>query len=93
MNANIIDHIGSKVTVWTKDGNAAENRVLFTVDEFGIVIENFNHQKQVFIPWLQVKYIDYTVETTRLTSQKEKNPIGFNGEYEYRGEEINEKTN
>lgn len=57
-NANIVDHIGSKVTVWTKDGNAAENRQLHTVDEFGVVISNFVG-KLTFIPWVQVKYIDY----------------------------------
>lgn len=58
MNPNIVDHIGSKVTVWTKDGNAAENRTLHTVDEFGVVISNYQG-KQTFIPWIQVKYIDY----------------------------------
>lgn len=30
-HANIVDHIGSKVTVFTKDGNAAENRQLHTI--------------------------------------------------------------
>ncbi|WP_338841983.1 hypothetical protein [Paenibacillus glucanolyticus] len=58
MNPNIVDHIGSKVTVWTKDGNAADNRTLHTVDEFGVVISNYQG-KQTFIPWIQVKYIDY----------------------------------
>lgn len=58
MNPNIVDHIGSEVTVWTKDGNAAENRRLHTVDEFGVVISNYQG-KQTFIPWIQVKYIDY----------------------------------
>ncbi|WP_405154768.1 BC1881 family protein [Paenibacillus sp. FSL K6-0108] len=57
-HANIVDHIGSKVTVFTKDGNAAENRQLHTVDEFGIVISN-QYGKQTFIPWIQVKYVDY----------------------------------
>ncbi|KAF6569083.1 BC1881 family protein [Paenibacillus sp. EKM206P] len=57
-NANIVDHIGSKVTVWTKDGNAAEKRTLHTVDEFGVVISN-QYGQQTFIPWIQVKYIDY----------------------------------
>ncbi|WP_025684558.1 BC1881 family protein [Paenibacillus maysiensis] len=61
-NANIVDHIGGKVTVWTKDGNAAENRTLHTVDDFGVVISN-QHGKQTFIPWGQVKYIDYPQET------------------------------
>ncbi|WP_017814456.1 hypothetical protein [Paenibacillus shenyangensis] len=61
MNANIVDHIGSKVTVWTKDGNAAENRQLHTVDEFGIVISN-QDKKRTFIPWCQIKYIDYADE-------------------------------
>ncbi|MMZ45254.1 hypothetical protein D3C76_334190 [compost metagenome] len=57
-NANIVDHIGSLVTVWTKDGNAAESRTLYTVDEFGVVISN-QHGYQTFIPWIQIKYIDY----------------------------------
>ncbi|WP_340397791.1 hypothetical protein NST50_05260 [Paenibacillus sp. FSL E2-0202] len=57
-NANIVDRIGSKVTVWTKDGNAAENRKLHTVDEFGIVVSNFTG-KLMFVPWAQVKYVDY----------------------------------
>lgn len=61
-NANVVDHIGSKVTVWTKDGNAAENRQLHTVDEFGIVISSYTG-KQTFIPWCQVKYVDYEDET------------------------------
>ncbi|WP_143763143.1 hypothetical protein [Paenibacillus odorifer] len=61
-NANIVDHIGSKVTVFTKDGNAAENRQLHTVDEFGIVISN-QHGKRTFIPWIQVKYVDYEEKT------------------------------
>lgn len=60
-HANIVDHIGSKVTVFTKDGNAAENRQLHTVDEFGIVISN-QYGKQTFIPWIQVKYVDYVEE-------------------------------
>ncbi|MDK8193761.1 hypothetical protein QP794_27135 [Paenibacillus sp. UMB7766-LJ446] len=60
-HANIVDHIGSKVTVFTKDGNAAENRQLYTVDEFGIVISN-QHGNQTFIPWIQVKYVDYVEE-------------------------------
>ncbi|OMF05252.1 hypothetical protein BK129_14795 [Paenibacillus amylolyticus] len=59
--ANIVDHIGSKVTVFTKDGNVAENRKLHTVDEFGIVISN-QHGKRTFIPWVQVKYVDYADE-------------------------------
>ncbi len=58
-NANIVDRIGSKVTLWTKDGNAAENRQLHTVDEFGIVVTN-QHGKLMFVPWCQVKYVDYT---------------------------------
>lgn len=60
-HANIVDHIGSEVTVFTKDGNAAENRQLHTVDEFGIVISN-QYGKQTFIPWIQVKYVDYVEE-------------------------------
>ncbi|GGJ11349.1 hypothetical protein [Paenibacillus hunanensis] len=61
LNANIVDHIGSKVTVWTKDGNAAENRQLHTVDEFGLVISN-QDGKRTFIPWCQIKYVDYVDE-------------------------------
>ncbi|MNI61241.1 hypothetical protein D3C73_1165020 [compost metagenome] len=57
-NANIVDRIGSRVTLWTKDGNAAENRQLHTVDEFGIVLSN-QHGKLMFVPWCQVKYVDY----------------------------------
>ncbi|WP_342440006.1 hypothetical protein NSS79_15370 [Paenibacillus sp. FSL L8-0436] len=57
-NANIVDRIGSTVTIWTKDGNAAENRKLHTVDEFGIVVSN-QHGKLMFVPWVQVKYVDY----------------------------------
>lgn len=61
LNANLVDHIGSLVTVWTKDGNAAEKRLLHTVDEFGIVISN-QDAKRTFIPWCQVKYVDYADE-------------------------------
>lgn len=57
-NANIVDRIGSNVTLWTKDGNAAENRKLHTVDEFGIVVTN-QHGKLMFVPWCQIKYVDY----------------------------------
>jgi hypothetical protein len=63
MTANIVDQVGSKVTVWTKDGNAMENRRLWTLDEFGVVVSAFdNDKKAVFVPWIQVKYIDYPVE-------------------------------
>lgn len=61
LNANLVDHIGSLVTVWTKDGNAAEKRLLHTADEFGVVICNYEG-KQTFIPWIQIKYIDYADE-------------------------------
>lgn len=61
LHANIVDHIGSKVTVYTKDGNVAENRTLHTVDEFGLVIDSFKGNR-VFIPWIQVKYVDYVEE-------------------------------
>lgn len=60
MNANIVDHIGSKVTVWCKDGNCAEDRILHTVDEFGLVISHYSKEDTlVFVPWAQVKYVDY----------------------------------
>lgn len=67
MNANIVDHIGSTVNVWTADGNAMENRQLLTVDTFGIVVTGFvdattdSLSKAVFVPWIQVKYVDYKV--------------------------------
>lgn len=69
LNANLVDHIGSLVTVWTKDGNAAEKRLLHTADEFGVVICNYEG-KQTFIPWVQIKYIDYVSEEV-VTLEKE----------------------
>lgn len=69
LNANLVDHIGSLVTVWTKDGNAAEKRLLHTADEFGVVICNYEG-KQTFIPWIQIKYIDYVSEEV-VTLEKE----------------------
>ncbi len=65
LNANIVDHIGSKVTVWTKDGNAAENRQLHTVDEFGLAISN-QDGKRTFIPWCHIKYVDYVEEKQKI---------------------------
>ncbi|MGG1673533.1 BC1881 family protein [Paenibacillus sp. NRS-1783] len=57
-NANIVDHIGSIVTVWTKCGNIAEHPVLRRADDFGVVI-SYKGGEHVFIPWEQVEYIDY----------------------------------
>lgn len=58
--ANIVDRINTKVNVWTKDGNFMEGRLLATVDEFGIVVTGWNDDdKLVFVPWVQVKYVDY----------------------------------
>jgi hypothetical protein len=63
MAKNIIDQIGGKVTVWTKDGNNMENRTLHTLDEFGVVVSAWNDDKKcVFVPWCQVKYVDYVSE-------------------------------
>ena len=60
MNDNIVDRIGSEVTVWTQDGNAMENRTLLTLDTFGIVVTGYGSaDKCVFVPWVQVKYVDY----------------------------------
>jgi hypothetical protein len=59
MKNNIVDRIGSQVTVWTADGNPMENRTLLTLDTFGVVVAGFNPENAVFVPWNQVKYIDY----------------------------------
>lgn len=57
---NIVDKIGSQVTVWTVDGNAMENRTLLTLDTFGIVVTGWNAaDKAVFVPWVRVTYVDY----------------------------------
>lgn len=60
MANNIVDKVGSKVTVWTQDGNPMEERKLLTLDTFGIVVTGYgSEQKAVFVPWNQVKYVDY----------------------------------
>ncbi len=60
MTNNIVDQIGSTVTVWCNDGNGMENRKLLTIDTFGIVVIGYGDwEKAVFIPWCQVKYVDY----------------------------------
>lgn len=60
MTNNLVDKIGSDVTVWVHDGNAMENRTLLTLDTFGVVVTGWNDaSKAVFVPWNQVKYIDY----------------------------------
>jgi hypothetical protein len=57
---NVVDQIGSKVTVSTKDGNEMENRTLLTLDEFGVVVTSWNDAElAVFVPWNRVKYIVY----------------------------------
>lgn len=61
MTANIVDHCGSKVTVWCEDGNAMENRTLLTLDSFGLVVTGYqDDDKYVFVPWCKVKYVDYS---------------------------------
>lgn len=63
MANNIVDRVGSTVTVWTQDGNPMENRKLLTLDTFGIVVTGYNDEsKAVFIPWVQVKYVDYAAD-------------------------------
>lgn len=60
MEHNIVDKIGSRVNVWTADGNAMEQRELLTLDTFGIVVTGCaSPEKAVFVPWCQVKYVDY----------------------------------
>jgi hypothetical protein len=60
MQNNLVDHIGSTVTVWTKDGNAMEDRTLLTVDSYGVVVTQWNNESRaVFVPWVHVNYIDY----------------------------------
>lgn len=61
MKNNIVDRIGSQVTVWTADGNPMMNRKLLTLDTFGIVVSGWepNSTLAVFVPWCQVKYVDY----------------------------------
>jgi hypothetical protein len=60
MANNIVDKVGSPVTVWTQDGNPMENRTLLTLDTFGIVVTGYgSSDKAVFVPWCQVKYVDY----------------------------------
>lgn len=63
MKANIVDRIGSQVTVYTADGNPMENRILLTLDTFGIVVSGWKPELglAVFVPWNQVKYVDYPV--------------------------------
>jgi len=55
---NLINHIGNKVTVWTKEGNSLTNRTLVTADELGIVVSGDRDDREVFIPWCRVKYVD-----------------------------------
>jgi len=63
MANNIVDKIGSEVTVWTQDGNPMERRKLLTLDTFGIVVTGCGApEKAVFVPWGQVKYVDYPAE-------------------------------
>lgn len=63
MTNNIVDKVGSEVTVWTQDGNPMENRKLLTLDTFGIVVTGYEScEKAVFVPWVQVKYVDYPAE-------------------------------
>lgn len=60
MTNNLVDKVGSYVTVWCADGNAMENRTLFTLDTFGVVVSGYlSNETAVFVPWNQVKYIDY----------------------------------
>ena len=66
MANNIVDKVGSQLTVWCKDGNAMENRKLLTVDTFGIVVTGYgSDEKAVFVPWNQVKYVDYPAEVNK----------------------------
>lgn len=63
MTNNLVDKCGSTVTVWCEDGNAMENRKLFTLDTFGVVVSGYGSEdKAVFIPWIKVKYIDFPAE-------------------------------
>lgn len=63
MANNIVDKVGTEVTVWTQDGNPMENRKLLTLDTFGIVVTGYGStDKAVFVPWIQVKYVDYPAE-------------------------------
>lgn len=60
MANNIVDRVGSKVTVWTQDGNPMEDRKLLTLDTFGVAVTGCgSERKAVFVPWCQVKYVDY----------------------------------
>ena len=62
MASNIVDKIGTSVSVWTQDGNFMENRTLLTLDTFGVVVTGYGDSgKAVFVPWVQVKYVDYPV--------------------------------
>lgn len=63
MSDNIVDKVLSPVTVWCQDGNAMENRTLLTLDTFGIVVTRFSGDVAVFVPWCQVKYVEYPRET------------------------------
>lgn len=71
MTNNIVDQIGSTVTVWCNDGNGMENRKLLTIDTFGIVVTGFGGwDKAVFIPWCQVKYVDYPNRSNHLLAEE-----------------------
>lgn len=61
MSVNIVDHIGNHVNVWHKTGNALENRILKTVDEFGVTVMGYG-ENFVFVPWGQINYVDLIQE-------------------------------
>lgn len=61
MTTNIVNHIGNKVTVWHKTGNAMEQRTLLTVDDYGIAVTGYTGHT-IYVPWMQINYVDLIQE-------------------------------
>lgn len=72
---NLVDRIGTPVTVWTLEGNSMEMRTLVTVDEMGVVVSQPKTPNappsthDIFVPWNRIKYIDLPKPTLKHASQ------------------------
>jgi hypothetical protein len=68
---SLADHIGKNVTVWHKTGNVLENWKLIMADELGLTLSSNHHDREVFIPWCKVNYVDF-IHDTETSDQRAK---------------------
>lgn len=59
---NLIDHIGTEVTVAFDAGDIFSPVVLEDVNEHGVIVAHLRKNRSSFFPWRRVKYIDFNLE-------------------------------